>query len=103
MNPDDLSTQLSALNSQLASLHREIVAPTVTDRILTLAEAIAYTKHESDSAFYRWCSRWHCTSVTYGRFARGQLDGALAREAAKKRLAKSAPRRSRATPQPVAA
>jgi hypothetical protein len=81
----------------------EFAAPTVTDRILTLAEAMAYTKHESDSAFYRWCSRWRVTSASNGRFARSVLDGALSRESDKRRLSRSAPRRPRAKPAAPAA
>lgn len=50
--------------------------------ILTTAEAIAYTKHESDSAFYRWCERWAVRSEHNGRWARRWLDRALQREAA---------------------
>lgn len=81
--------------SQLrAVVHEALYAPAVNDRILTLAEAIAYSKHESDSAFYRWCSRWRVTSAQQGRYARSQLDNGLLRESQKKRLAKAAPRRA---------
>lgn len=93
-----LSTQLAALSAQLAELHAAVVRPPHTDRILTMPEAIAYTKHESESAFYRWCSRWHVTSSAAGRYARGRLDTALAREADKRRAKKAAPRRPRHTP-----
>lgn len=84
------SDDLAALRT---ILREEIAAPGVTDRILTTAEAIAYTKHESLSAFYRWCSRWHLTSASAGRYARSRLDTALAREAEKRRAPKPAPRR----------
>lgn len=78
------------------ALRAELAAPAITDRILTLAEAIPYTKHESASAFYRWCKRWRVTSATYGRFARGQLDSALAREAEKRRQSRAGRCRSAA-------
>lgn len=81
-----------------AMLREEIAAPGVTDRILTVPEAIAYTKHESESAFYRWCSRWHVTSSSPGRYARSHLDTALQREAEKRRAKKAAPRRPRHAP-----
>lgn len=68
-------------------------APAITDRILTQAEAIAYTKHGSLSAFYRWCSRWRITSAGPGRYSRGHIDSALDREAAKRRQPKPAPPR----------
>ena len=45
-----------------AIVRAEFAAPPVTDRILTTPEAAVYTKHDSPSAFYRWCSRWHVTS-----------------------------------------
>lgn len=78
-----------------AVLREELAAPTVTDRILTVPEARAYTKHESDSAFYRWCSRWRVTSSAPGRYARSQLDNGLEREASRRRQGKAAPRRPR--------
>jgi len=80
-----------------ALFREEIAAPGVTDRILTVPEAIAYTKHESESAFYRWCSRWGVTSSAAGRYARSRLDTALDREAAKRRHPKPAPRRPEQT------
>lgn len=74
---------------------REVLAErrTRTDEILTLAEAITYTKHESESAFYRWCARFRVTAFQPGRFARAQLDRGLGAEAEKKRQPKPAPRR----------
>lgn len=54
--------------------------------VLTLAEAIRYTKHESHSAFYRWCKRWGVRSITNGRFSRPQLDRAIDRESRKARF-----------------
>lgn len=72
----------------------ESASPGVTDRILTVPEASAYTKHDSPSAFYRWCSRWHVTSSAPGRYARSRLDRALERESEKRREKKPAPRRA---------
>jgi hypothetical protein len=93
MSEQAIVDQLSTLSSQLAELRSALRAPIVTDRILTLEEAIPYTKHESSSAFYRWCSRLRVTSARPGRFARSVLDSALEREAARRRQPKSAPRR----------
>ncbi len=67
-----------------------------TDAILTLEEAIRYSKHESKSAFYRWCSRYHVTGYEPGRFARSQLDRGLRAEAEKKRQPRNAPARKHA-------
>jgi len=83
------------LESLRALLRAELAAPLVTDRILTLPEAKAYTKHTSHSAFYRWASRWRVTSGSNGRFARGHLDSALVREAAHRRQGRCGPRRPR--------
>jgi hypothetical protein len=58
--------------------------------VLTVAEAAAYTKHDSDTAFYRWCSRWRVLSCAQGRYARGQLDRGLQREAAHRRPSRAA-------------
>ena len=77
----------------LAAIAAMLAAPPRTDRILTREEAMAYTKHESESAFYRWCTRWRVTSAAAGRYARGHLDSALDREASRRRAAKPAPRR----------
>ena len=93
-----------AQRAELLALIREAVArPTLTDRILTTPEAIAYTKHESDSAYYRWARRWRVTSAQNGRYARSQLDAALERESQKKRPAKPAPQRAASISQPIAA
>ncbi len=61
-----------------------------TDRILTTEEATRYTKHESDSAFYRWCLRLSVKSVTNGRYSRVHLDRALDRESRKARFRRPA-------------
>lgn len=66
----------------------EIAAPVRTDRILTFAEAIAYAKHGSRTAFQRWCRRWRITSGQNGRYSRSQLDRALQREAERRRLSR---------------
>lgn len=86
LDPADLA-QIRAI------VRNELAAPLITDRILTQAEAIAFTKHGSTSAFFRWCRRWRITSAAPGRYARHHLDSALEREAAKRRQAKPAPRR----------
>lgn len=69
---------VEAIAQRVVQLQRGLQAP-----VLTLAEAISYTKHESDSAFYRWCDKWQVSSgPTGGRYARRALDRALEREAA---------------------
>lgn len=83
----------SDLASLRAIVREELAAPSVTDRILTTPEAAVYTKHDSPSAFYRWCSRWHVTSSAPGRYARSRLDRALEHESEKRREKKPAPRR----------
>jgi hypothetical protein len=75
---------LTAEQEAIAQRVAQLVAPVKPGPILTLAEAIAYTKHESDSAFYRWAGRWKITSTSNGRYARGHLDRALAREASQR-------------------
>lgn len=67
----------------------------VQSPVLTLAEAAAYAKHGSTSAFYVWARRWEVRAVpsANGRYSRRQIDRALEREAA------SAYRQRRARPQ----
>jgi len=100
---DELLAFFRETTARLARIENEIERPSRCDRILTQAEAIAYTKHESLSAFYRWARRWRVTSAQNGRYARSQLDAALEREAQKKRPAKPAPTRSTTTAQRLAA
>lgn len=73
--------QIAASLQQQQEQIAELVRRTPSGPILTLAEAIAYTKHASDSAFYRWAGRWRVASTSNGRYARGPLDRALHREA----------------------
>jgi len=54
----------------------------VSDTILTTEEAVAYTKHRSDRAFYRWASLWAVRGHQSGRYSRERLDAALTAEAA---------------------
>lgn len=87
--PADL-VQIAALLRQQQAQLDALVKRTPAGPVLTLAEAIAYAKHDSDSAFYRWCARWRVRSITNGRYARGHLDRALAREASTRRAARQA-------------
>ena len=64
-------------------IRAELAAPTVTDRILTFAEAIAYAKHGSNTSFARWCRRWRVTSAQNGRYSRS-----LQRESERRRLSR---------------
>ena len=82
--------QIAALLQQQGQKIAELLKRTPTGPILTTVEAIAYTKHESDSAFYRWTGKWRVRSITNGRYALGHLDRALAREATTRRGARQA-------------
>lgn len=67
-----------AIAQRVATLLQAVRAP-----VLTLTEAIAYSKHESDSAFYRWCDKWGVPrQPRLGRYSRRALDRALEKEAA---------------------
>ena len=77
------AADLSAIRALVAELVPAVVRP-VTDVILTTAEAMAYTKHKSTSAFYRWCRRWRVPGRN-NRYSRFALDAGLAREAAVRR------------------
>ena len=83
LDSDDFANIRSIVS---AVVHAELVAPLRTDRILTSAEAMAYTKHGSTSAFARWAKRVGYRSVSNGRHSRAQLDVALGREARKARF-----------------
>jgi hypothetical protein len=71
MNAADLDLLADKVATRLSALK----AP-----VLTLAEAITYTKHESDSAFYRWCEKWGVSTVARGRYSRRWLDRAMEKE-----------------------
>lgn len=71
----------------LAQRVAQLIAPVKPGPVLTLAEAMAYTKHDSDSAFYRWAAKWRVRACAQGRYARGHLDRALARESTTRRKA----------------
>jgi len=49
--------------------------------VLNRAEAILHVGLGSDSAFDRWCQRLRVRPCAHGRYARGQLDRAMLREA----------------------
>jgi hypothetical protein len=68
----------------------EIILRATPAPILTRDEARAYTKHESDSAFDRWTARYRVPSCGQGRYARGQLERGLQREAAHRRPSRKA-------------
>ncbi len=85
LTPDDLAAIRSLIREELA-------APVVNDRVLTVPEAMAYVKKGSESAFYRWCARWHVTSTSFGRYAVSRLDSALDRETDRRRAKKPAPK-----------
>jgi hypothetical protein len=73
---------LSPKEEAIAQRVAELVAPVKPGPILTRAEAMAYTKHNSDSAFDRWCSKYYRGgSDERGRYSRGHLERALLREA----------------------
>ncbi len=82
--------QVATLLRQHDQKLTELLKRTPVGPVLTLAEAITYAKHDSDSAFYRWCARWKVRSISNGRYARGHLDRAMQREAVTRRSAKQA-------------
>lgn len=71
MNADDIELLAEKVSARLIALKSPV---------LTLAEAVVYTKHESDSAFYRWCTKWSVQAVAHGRYSRRWLDRALEKE-----------------------
>jgi hypothetical protein len=89
MTADQNSPEIVALAERLREL---MGARAATDQILTTAEAVAYTKHESGSAFYRWARRLRVSSISNGRYSRPQLDAALDREARRARFRSAEPR-----------
>ena len=73
--------KLAEIRAMLAEVLERLNAPLVTDAMLTSAEAFAYVKVKSASAFHRWRTKWGVTTATHGRWSRAKLDLALAREA----------------------
>jgi hypothetical protein len=65
---------------RVVELMRAAPAIPSTGSMLTLAEAIAYTKRPSAWAFYKWARLWRVKSKTRGRYSRQDLDRALERE-----------------------
>jgi hypothetical protein len=61
-----------------------------THQVLTLAEAIAYTKQGNVWSYYRWCREHGVQAITRGRYSRRALDGGLRDECrgAGRRIAK---------------
>lgn len=62
------------------AMREQSQASAPTPEVLTLAEAVAYTKRPSAWAFYQWARRWRVKSKTRGRYSRQDLDRALERE-----------------------
>ncbi len=56
-------------------------APMASPDVLTRAEAMAYTKRNSTTAFCMWCRKWGVKAGIRGRYSRQRLDVALDREA----------------------
>jgi hypothetical protein len=78
MNTVDLSEESIERVAQRLS---ELLRHARTSDILTLEEAVAYAKHPSRWAFYKWASRWRVKPQSRGRYSRNVLDLAIAREA----------------------
>lgn len=76
----DLQQIAALLRSQQEQI-AQLVLRAPVGPILTRAEARAYTKHNSDTAFDRWCARRKVRPCARGRYARGHLERALLREA----------------------
>lgn len=51
--------------------------------ILTLKEALAVAKKNSEDAFYRWDAKFGPTSCGHGRYSRARIERALEKEARK--------------------
>lgn len=78
MNTVDLSpSYIEAIAQRVAELLR---APVPTPEVLTLEEAVAFTKRPSAWAFYKWARQWRVKSKTRGRYSRKDLIRALERE-----------------------
>jgi len=86
----DLEQIAALLKQQQQQLDTLVKRAPLPGPILTTGEATAYTKHESDSAFYRWCGKWRVTRTANGRYSRAHLDRALDREAQTRRARKQA-------------
>lgn len=69
-------------DNDVARLAKAVVAEqrALACPVLTLAEAMAHTKHDSSSAFYRWAAKWGVPRKC--RYSRRALDRALELEAA---------------------
>lgn len=91
---EQIHALLKQQGEDIARLAQRI--PPTPAPILTLAEAVVHTRCDSDSAFYRWCSKWRVTASAHGRYARRALDAGLHRESMA-----SVKRRKRATPAPT--
>jgi len=68
---------IEAIAQRVAELLR---APAQTPEVLTLEEAVAFTKRPSAWAFYKWARQWRVKSKTRGRYSRKDLVRALERE-----------------------
>lgn len=58
-------------------------APMANKDVLTRAEAMAYVKKNSTTAFCVWCRKWGVRPGVRGRYSRQRLDVVLDREARK--------------------
>lgn len=77
---------IDAIARRVVEMQRESASasavPTLgSGEMLTAAEARAYVKRRSTSAFGRWCHEWGVRPYRRGRYSRSQLDLALGREA----------------------
>lgn len=79
---------LTAKDEALARRVAQIVIAARPAPVLPRTEAIAYVKLASDSAFDRWTAKWRVRPCDRGRYARGHLDRALAREATVRKTVK---------------
>lgn len=78
-NMQRLFLEIAALRDEVRALRQP-----ATGEILTLAEARAYVKRPSRSAFNDWCRANGIKAAHRGRYSRTQLDLALQREARKR-------------------
>lgn len=81
--PEDLSgldpSQVRFAESLVKLLSARLpgLRPPTTDQVLTLEEAIDYTKSGNMWSFYKWSRQYRVRAITRGRYARRALDGGL--------------------------
>jgi hypothetical protein len=76
---DQIHAELVALRGQVEALRA--FQASAARPVLGVAEAMELVGVDSDSAFYRWTSKWRVKASATGRYARRALLAGLDREA----------------------